>query len=287
MLIWGKKTYVMGILNITPDSFSGDGSLAAEDPLAFTVQKAREFVKDGADILDIGAESSRPGAKPISTDQEISRLLPVLKALREENIPAILSIDTYKAEVAEVCLANGADWINDIWGLQQDPAIAAVAAAYQAPVVLMHNRSSGNAIQKNARLGASYDGGEYTNFLQEIKSDLCHIANTAISAGILKENIILDPGIGFGKTVSQNLELVNCLDAFKSLGYPILIGPSRKSFIGRVLDLPVEDRVEGTAAAIAISIARGAEIIRVHDVKFMARLARMADAILSGHTSAM
>ena len=278
-LEWGKRTYVMGVLNLTPDSFSGDGILQDRDPIQYALNKAKQFLKDGADILDIGAESSRPGSKPISAAVELERLLPILKALRKENIGGIISIDTYKSEVARQCLENGADWINDIWGFKRDTDLAEVVSQYDAPVVLMHNRSKPSAVKNNDRLGASYQGSIYSNFMEEIINDLRDSVSFAIRARISKENIIIDPGIGFGKTVEQNLALINRLGEIKALGYPILIGPSRKSFLGAILDLPVEERLEGTAASIAVGIARGADIVRVHDVKFMARIVKVADAL--------
>ncbi len=278
-LEWGKRTYVMGVLNLTPDSFSGDGILQDRDPIQYALNKAKQFLKDGADILDIGAESSRPGSKPISAAVELERLLPILKALRKENIGGIISIDTYKSEVARQCLENGADWINDIWGFKRDTDLAEVVSQYNAPVILMHNRSKPSAVKNNDRLGFSYQGAVYSNFMEEIKNDLRESVSFAIGAGISKGNIILDPGIGFGKTVEQNLALINRLGEIKALGYPILIGPSRKSFLGAILDLPVEERLEGTAASITVGIARGADIVRVHDVKFMARIVKVADAL--------
>jgi dihydropteroate synthase len=278
-LEWGKRTYVMGVLNLTPDSFSGDGILQDRDPIQYALNKAKQFLKDGADILDIGAESSRPGSKPISAAVELERLLPILKTLRKENIGGIISIDTYKSEVARQCLENGADWINDIWGFKRDTDLAEVVSQYDAPVILMHNRSKPSAVKNNDRLGASYQGSVYSNFMEEIINDLRESVSFAIRAGISKENIIIDPGIGFGKTVEQNLALINRLGEIKALGYPILIGPSRKSFLGAILDLPVEERLEGTAASIAVGIARGADIVRVHDVKFMARIVKVTDAL--------
>jgi len=278
-LEWGKRTYVMGVLNLTPDSFSGDGILQDRDPVQYALNKAKQFLKDGADILDIGAESSRPGSKPISAAVELERLLPILKALRKENIGGIISIDTYKSEVARQCLENGADWINDIWGFKRDMDLAEVVSQYDAPVILMHNRSEPSAVKNNDRLGASYQGSVYSNFMEEIINDLRDSVSFAIRAGISKENIIIDPGIGFGKTVEQNLALINRLGEIKALGYPILIGPSRKSFLGAILDLPVEERLEGTAACIAVGIAQGADIVRVHDVKFMARIVKVTDAL--------
>ena len=278
-LEWGKRTYVMGVLNLTPDSFSGDGILQDRNPIQNALEKAERFLEEGAHILDIGAESSRPGSKPISAAVELERLLPILKALRKENIGGIISVDTYKAEVAKQCLEDGADWINDIWGLKKDANLANVISQYDAPVILMHNLSKTSAVETNERLGASYQGADYSNFMEEIKNDLLESVSLALRAGISKENIILDPGIGFGKTVEQNLVLINRLDEIKALGYPILIGPSRKSFLGRILDLPVEERLEGTAASIAVGITRGADIVRVHDVKQMARIIKVTDAL--------
>lgn len=278
-LEWGKKTYIMGVINLTPDSFSGDGVLLAQDPQKYALEKTKEFLNDGADIIDIGAESSRPGFEPISASTEIERILPILKAIKKENLGGIISIDTYKSEVAKQCLDNGADWINDIWGLSRRDGLAELLAQYGNPVILMHNRSNNNAIKINERLGSSYKEANYSDFMEEIKHELIEIISFALSAGIHKKNIILDPGIGFGKSVEQNLLLINRLDEIKILGYPVLIGPSRKSFIGRILDLPVEERLEGTAGSVAVGIARGADIIRVHDVKYMYRVAQMCDAL--------
>jgi len=280
LLDWGKKTYVMGILNLTPDSFSGDSILQEKDPVGFAVQQACQFVQDGADIVDIGAESSRPGSLPISAEIELERLLPIVKAIIQEKLPALISIDTYKSEVAQACLDLGADWINDIWGLQKDPSLGKVATQYHTPIVLMHNRSKSDAVEKNKLVGSSYSAGDYGNFMEDLLLELKLLTENAAAVGIQAENIIIDPGIGFGKTVSQNLQIINHLDRIKSLGYPVLIGPSRKSFIGNVLDLPVDERIEGTAASIAIGVVKGADIIRVHDVRQMARTAAMADAII-------
>jgi dihydropteroate synthase len=279
-LEWGKRTYVMGIINLTPDSFSGDGILQEQDPIQHALEKAKQFLENGADILDIGAESSRPGSKPISAALELERLLPVLKALKKEGVTGIISIDTYKAEVARQCLENGADWINDIWGLRKDAGLANILSQYNAPVILMHNRSKPGAVKNNERVGASYQGAAYSNFMEEIKNDLLESVSLALKAGICKENIILDPGIGFGKTVEQNLALINRLYEIKALGYPIMIGPSRKSFLGLILNLPAEERLEGTAASITVGIARGADIVRVHDVKYMVRTVKVADALI-------
>jgi len=278
-LPWSEKTYVMGIINLTPDSFSGDGILAARDPLEQALAQAEQFIHDGADILDLGAESSRPGAQPVTAEEELMRLLPVLREIKARSLNPLVSVDTWKADVAEACLKEGADWINDIWGLQADVRLSQVIARHLASVVIMHNRSRSNSVRDLGALGSSYASSDYKDFIPEVMADLKASIRIAREAGIAEEHIILDPGIGFGKSVDQNLALINHLDEFKALGYPLLIGPSRKSFIGQVLDLPVEEREEGTAAAVAIGIAHGADIIRVHNVKMMARVARMADAI--------
>lgn len=277
---WGKRTYLMGVINITPDSFSGDGILSHKDPIKQATLQAQEFVQAGAHILDLGAESSRPGSHTISTEQELERLLPILEAIKSINLDAAISIDTCKSKTAQICLEEGADWINDIWGLHADTALANIIHSFGATVVLMHNRSQAHAIRDLGVIGKSYQGSDYQNLIEEIKADLSASIRIAKQAGIQEEKIILDPGIGFGKSVEQNLAIINHLDEFRCLGFPILIGPSRKSFIGQILDLPVEEREEGTAAAIAIGIARGADIIRVHNVRAMARVAKVSDAIL-------
>ncbi len=274
-LTFGSRTYIMGIINVTPDSFSGDGLANSVYPLRSALEQADEFLKAGADILDIGGESTRPGAEPVTAQQELNRVIPVIEALAAAFPDAILSVDTYRAATVEAALRTGADWVNDVWGLQADADLAGVCARAGVPVVLMHNRSkAGRAV-----LGRYVDV-EYTDLLDDVKRELLASVDIAREAGINEENIILDPGIGFGKTVEQNLELLNRLDEVKALGYPVLLGPSRKSFIGYTLDLPPEDRVEGTAAAVAVGIDRGADIIRVHDVAAMARVARMTDAIV-------
>ncbi|GAP20664.1 dihydropteroate synthase [Leptolinea tardivitalis] len=276
-LVYGQRTYIMGIINVTPDSFSGDGLANSNDPVLGALQHAEEFIQAGADILDIGGESTRPGAEPVSAQQEMDRILPVIETLARANLPCLISVDTYRAATAQSALDTGADWINDVWGLRADSDMAAVCAKANVPVILMHNRSkAGKAV-----LGRYVDV-EYTDLLEDIKHDLLECVSHAHKAGIQDKNIILDPGIGFGKTVNQNLELLNRLDEIKSLGYPVLLGPSRKSFIGYTLDLPPEDRLEGTAAAVAVGITRGADIIRVHDVAAMVRVARMTDAIVRG-----
>lgn len=273
---WGARTYVMGILNATPDSFSGDGLLReGADGLA----QARAFLEAGADLLDVGGESTRPGSQPVSAEEEIARVVPLIRAIRAES-QAVISVDTYKAAVAEAALQAGADLINDVWGLRADPDLAAVAARHNAPVILMHNRSNPASVEVRERLGNAYVAAEYSNLLQDVCNELMASVALARAAGIPDEHIILDPGIGFGKSVAQNLELINRLGEIRALGFPVLLGPSRKSFIGYTLNLPPDQRLEGTAAAVAVGIARGADIVRVHDVAAMVRVARMTDALV-------
>ena len=259
----------MGIVNVTPDSFSGDG-LAHKAGAA--VELALRMEAEGADIIDIGAESTRPagrvygtGAQALSANEELARLMPVLKeVLTRVNIP--VSVDTYKAEVARQAVQAGASMINDVWGLQADPGMAEVAASTAVPIVLMHNQSH----------------YRYDDLLGDIKQSLGRSVEQAIQAGVSPDKIIIDPGIGFGKTADHNLEILRRLPELRSLGYPMLVGTSRKSAIGRVLGLPVDERLEGTAATVALSIAGGADIVRVHDVREMVRVARMSDAIVRG-----
>ena len=276
-LAWGQRTYIMGILNATPDSFSGDGLYAenAENALA----QARYFVDSGADILDVGGESTRPGSAPVDADEELRRVIPIIRAIAEHLPDILISIDTYKALVAESALEAGAHIVNDVWGLRADNRLASVVATFGCPVILMHNRSNPASVEVREKLGNAFIGAEYGNLLEEVKAELLESVQIATQTGVKSESIILDPGIGFGKTIQENLELNNRLDEIRALGYPVLLGPSRKSFIGYTLDLPANQRVEGTAASIAIGIARRADIIRVHDVKEMTRIARMTDAI--------
>ena len=277
---WGSRTYVMGILNITPDSFSGDGIIAKGDAARLAVEQARDFLSYGADILDVGGESTRPGSDPVSAEDELERVIPVVKALSKEFPDALISIDTYKANVAEAAFKAGAHILNDVWALRADPALASVASSFRAPVILMHNRSNPASVEVRARLGNSYIGSAYENLMEDVKRELLFSVELAVKAGVDESHIILDPGIGFGKTREHNLELINRLDEIRSLGFPVLLGPSRKSFIGFTLDLPADQRVEGTAATVAVGIARGADIIRVHDVKEISRVAKMTDAIV-------
>ncbi len=267
--VWGSRTYVMGVVNVTSDSFSGDGT---GTDVAAAAQKALRFQEWGADIVDVGGESTRPpsvysGAEPVSLDEELSRVIPAIEAMAPVlRIP--ISIDTYKAGVAREAIAAGACMINDVWALARDPEIASVAAQAGVPVVLMHNQE-----------GAGYD-----DLVPDVIEALRRVVRRAVQAGIPHHRMILDPGIGFGKTAEHNLEVLRRLDEFDVLGKPLLVGTSRKSTIGYVLDLPVDQRVEGTAATVALSIAGGADIVRVHDVKEMVRVARMSDAIVRGWT---
>jgi|DewCreStandDraft_2_1066082.scaffolds.fasta_scaffold02601_10 dihydropteroate synthase len=277
---WGSRTYVMGIINVTPDSFSGDGLMArGENWVGAAVVQGVRFAQEGADILDVGGESTRPGAAPVSAEEEMRRVLPVIRGLAATvNVP--ISIDTYKAVVAEAALDAGASLVNDVWGLRRDPGLAQVVARRQVPIVLMHNRSRPEYVAREAQLGGRYVGITYEDLMADIARELKESIALAHASGIPDEHIILDPGIGFGKTVDQNLELLDRLGELKALGYPILVGPSLKSFIGYTLGLPPDQRLEGTAAAVAVAIARGADIVRVHHVAFMTRVARMTDAIV-------
>lgn len=292
-LKWGARTYVMGVLNITSDSFSGDGILGdhgakiipsdkkvdGESVAEAALKQAKRFVNGGADILDVGGESTRPGAQPVNATDEITRVVPVINTLSSE-LEVIISVDTYKAEVAQAALETGAHLVNDVWGLRADPNLGAVVARFGAPIVLMHNRSSWAHAEIIEHLGGRYVNMPYDNLLEDVRRELLESVDLARASGISHDKIILDPGIGFGKTVEQNLELLSRLDEIRDLGYPVLFGPSRKSFIGHTLDLPPDQRLEGTAAAVSVGIVRGADIVRVHDVEYMARVARMTDAIV-------
>lgn len=256
----GERTLVMGILNVTPDSFSDGGKFY--DP-GLALERARVMIAHGADIIDLGGESTRPGYTTLGVEDELDRVIPVLKRLVNE-ITVPVSIDTTKVEVARRALEDGAGIINDQWGLRGDPAIAGIASEYGAPLVLMHNQK----------------GTVYRDVLGDITESLRESIGIALAAGVSRDKIIVDPGLGFGKTAMQNLETLRRLKELRCLGQPVLIGPSRKSTIGKVLNLPVDERVEGTAASVAVGIANGADIVRVHDVKEMARVARMTDAIM-------
>jgi len=278
---WGRQTYIMGIINATPDSFSGDGLFNEAGWVEQAVAQGLRLVAEGAHILDVGGESTRPGAAEVAAEEELRRVIPVIQALRQvTNVP--ISIDSYKAVVAAAALEAGADMVNDVWGLRMDADMAQVCAARQVPVILMHNRSNPRNAMQQARLGGSYVGTVYQDLLADIAAELQQSIDLAKSAGISDEQIMIDTGIGFGKTVAQNLTLLNNTAYFKALGYPILIGSSNKSFIGYTLDLPPDERMEGTAATVAIAIARGADMVRVHNVKAMSRVARMTDALVRG-----
>lgn len=282
---WGTRTYVMGILNITPDSFSGDGLMTKGDAVEASLEQAKRFVAAGATLLDVGGESTRPGSEPISVEEERRRVLPVIKTLVEKLPGCLISIDTYKAVIADEALKAGAHWVNDVWSLRADPELREVVAKTGCPVILMHNRSSPTSVEVRAQLGSAYIGAEYTDLVEDVKRELLESVALARQAGIPDEHIILDPGIGFGKKVEHNLELINRLDEIRALGFPVLLGASRKSFIGFTLDLPADQRLEGTAAAVAVGITRGADLIRVHDVETMTRVAKMTDALVrKGHS---
>ena len=263
---WGQRTFMMGVVNATPDSFSGDG--IADDPDA-AVRQAKRFVDDGADVIDIGGESTRPGATPVGADEEMRRVVPVIERITQA-VDLPLSIDTHKSAVADAALNAGASMINDVWGLKHDPHLADLAAEAGVPIVLMHNQQ----------------GTSYEDLVAEILDSLQRSIEAARAAGVPKDSIIVDPGIGFGKTAEQSLEVLRRLDEFQILGQPLLVGTSRKSAIGLVLDLPVDQRLEGTAATVAVAIAKGADMVRVHDVRAMARVARMTDAIVRGWPAA-
>lgn len=290
---WGARTYVMGVLNITPDSFSGDGLLPPsfsphfkemggekEGGVIRALDQAQRFIASGATVLDVGGESTRPGSQPIEVEEERRRVIPVIKAIAKEFPDVLISIDTYKSVIAEEALNEGAHIVNDVWALRADPKLREVIAKAKCPVILMHNRSNPASVEVRAQLGNAYIGAEYADVIEDVKRELMDSVKLAHEAGIEEQRIILDPGIGFGKKVEHNLELINHLDEIRALGFPILLGPSRKSFIGYTLDLPPDQRTEGTAAAVAIGIARGADIVRVHDVEAMARVAKMTDAIV-------
>ena len=255
-----NHTYIMGILNVTPDSFSDGGKW---DTLDHAMKHVETMLADGADLIDVGGESTRPGHTPVSAQEEIERVLPVIEAIRSRfDVP--ISVDTYKGSVADASLKAGADLINDVWGLKYDPEMAPVIARHNAPCCLMHNK----------------ENTEYNNFLVDMLSETQECVNIARKAGIKDENIILDPGVGFGKTYEMNLETMNHLELFQHLGFPVLLGTSRKSMIGLTLDLPVDQRVEGTLATSVIGVMKGCAFVRVHDVKENRRVIQMTEAIL-------
>lgn len=254
------KTYVMGILNVTPDSFSDGGKWTDADRALFRVE---EMIKEGMDILDIGGESTRPGYTILPDEEEISRVVPVIEKVKTRfDIP--VSLDTYKAEVARAGIKAGVDMINDIWGLQYDAVMAGVIAESKLPCCLMHNRKD----------------TVYENFVQDVAADLAHTLHLAEEAGIASDKIILDPGVGFAKNYQQNLQIMNCLEELHMFGCPLLLGCSRKSVIGLTLDLPAEERMEGTLATTVLAVVKGCSFVRVHDIKENVRAIRMAEAVL-------
>ena len=266
-LPFGTRTFVMGVLNVTPDSFSGDG-LGSDVNTALS--RASRFIEEGVDIIDVGGESTRPsgiyeGVQEIQEEEEIRRVIPVIDAIKSRT-NVLISVDTYKANVALAAVNAGASIVNDIWGMQRDPDMTSVISSTGCSVVLMHNTSN----------------PDYSDVVQDTIFTLSEMVDRAVRSGVNKESILIDPGIGFGKTVKQNLEILRRLDEYKTIGRPLLVGTSRKSTIGNVLDLPVDERLEGTAATVALAIAKGVDIVRVHDVKEMIRVSRMSDAIVRG-----
>ncbi len=254
------RTLIMGILNVTPDSFSDGGNY---NTVKSAIEQAVKLEKDGAHILDIGGESTRPNHEPVSQEEEIARVVPIICEVKKHvSIP--ISIDTYKAKTAKAALDAGADMINDVWGAKRDPDIAKVAKMYNVPIILMHNRTNMN----------------YQDLIPDMLTDLKESINIALDAGVLHEQIIIDPGIGFAKTAEHNLLVMNQLERFSELGYPLLLGTSRKRFIGHILDEPPQNRDIGTGATTCMGIMKGAQIIRVHDVKTNGQLAKMMDAML-------
>jgi len=270
---WGERTYIMGIVNLSPDSFSGDGLSNTEAALV----QARSMIEDGADILDIGGESTRPGYTPVSEEEELKRVIPVIQKLSSSvNVP--ISIDSTKYEVVRQSLEAGATIINDQWGLKAEPRLAVLAAQKNLPIILMSNQRDKGGFDPNIKRDTAF----YDNVMAEMIASLQKSIDTALQAGVDRENIIIDPGLGFGKTWKYDLWIIRRLDELKVLERPVLLGPSRKSFIKMILNLPPEERVEGTAAAVAIGISKGADIVRVHDVKQIARVCKVSDAIVRG-----
>ena len=264
---WGERTFVMGIVNVTPDSFSGDGvGSEGPDTISAAVAQARRMAAEGADIIDVGGESSRPGHETVAQEEELRRVVPVVAAIARALPGLPISIDTVKPAVASAALDAGASLLNDIWGVEPGHALVRVAAERGVPIVLMHNRAE----------------PRYDDVVAEVGADLRRAVEAAIEAGVPEPDIIVDPGFGFGKTAEHNLEMLRGLAALRSLGRPILLGTSRKSTLGKVTDLPVAERIEATLATTALGIANGADIVRVHDVAANVRAARMADAVVRG-----
>ena len=263
---WGARTYVLGILNVTPDSFSGDGLLATADPVGAAVEQARRMAAEGADLLDIGGESTRPGHETVDVAAETARVVPVVAAVRAALPSMAISVDTTKPEVAEAALDAGADLINDVWGVGADEGLVRLAAARHVPMVVMHNRAQ----------------AVYGDLMTEVVADLRAALDRAIRLGVDPDDLIVDPGFGFGKTAEHNLVLLRDLADLRALGRPVLLGASRKSTLGLVLDLPPDQRLEATIATTALGIAGGADLVRVHDVEANVRAARMSDAVVRG-----
>jgi len=261
VLAFGEKTYIMGILNVTPDSFSDGGDFVDTNK---AVEHAKLMIAQGAHMIDVGGESTRPGFVPVSAEEEIRRVVPVVKRLKEET-DVVISIDTTKAVVAEEAVKNGAHIINDIWGLQKDEDMIGVAAKYQVPVIVMHNQN-----------GTEYQEDMVDSVIKFLKDSI----DIALKGGLKRESIILDPGIGFGKTPEQNMEIMARLAEIRDLGYPVLLGTSRKSMIGKILDVPPKERCAGTVATTVMGIMQGMDIVRVHDVLENAQAAKVADAIV-------
>jgi dihydropteroate synthase len=264
--VWGERTYVMGIVNVTPDSFSGDGLLARADPMAAALEQARRMVAEGADIIDVGGASSRPGHDPVPVADEIDRVVPVIGAIARELPSVVISVDTTRPEVATAAIDAGGHMVNDVWGVAEEPAMARVAAERGVPIVLMHNRAQ----------------ARYHNLVPEVIADLERAIERAREAGVAADRIVVDPGFGFGKDPEHNLALLSGLGALRLLGRPVLLGTSRKSTLGKLLDLPADERLEATVATTVLGIAAGADIVRVHDVRANVRAARVADAVVRG-----
>jgi len=264
---WGKRTLLMGIVNVSPDSFAGDGICSPSAAL----EQALRMVDEGADIIDVGGESTRPGSEPIPLQEELSRVVPAVRAIRRE-VDVPLSVDTYKYEVARASLDEGADLLNDIWGLKKEPRLADLAAACGAGMVLMSNQRDVSPLHDVV----------FDDIARVVADDLARATRDAVERGVPADRLIIDPGIGFGKTQPQNVELLRRLRELKPLGFPLLIGTSRKSVLGYLLNLPASERLEATAATVALAIERGADIVRVHDIKEMRRVCMVADAIVRG-----
>lgn len=278
---WGQRTYIMGIINVTPDSFSGDGLARSDAVIAAALETAQRFVQAGADILDVGGESTRPGAHYVSPEEEAARVVPVIRAITQA-LALPVSVDSYRALVVRQALDAGAALVNDVWGLRTpegdwNEPLAALVAERGVPIIVMHNRRAQAA---SSALGGFYNDVAYDDLVNEVVDGLRARVTYAVSQGIAREQIIIDPGIGFGKTPNQNLVLMRRLGELRVLGLPVLLGASRKSFIGLALDLPPDQRDEGTAATTALAVAQGVDIVRVHNVALNARVARMCDAIL-------